>query len=275
MSRQRKRGGVTEQPGGTIVGRRRFRGVDGTVAAGLLAVSAVGWWWSVRMSTDMVLPGDTGPGDLMGETAMSHSLSFEAFLVAWLAMMAAMMLPAIAPVLSLYRQAAARRRVAPVPFFAVAYLVVWGALAVPAYVAWRGLQDPLANGATWAARLAGVVLLAAAGWQLTPLKSVCLRHCRSPLSFFLRYGAAAMRPRGAFRMGATHGAFCVGCCWALMAVLVAVGTMNLGWMALLAGLIFLEKNAAFGARAALVAVPAFTAAGIALLIHPPLLGSLT
>ena len=176
----------------------------------------------------------------MGQVTMSHSLSFEGFLVAWLAMMAAMIFPAIAPVLSLYRQAAARGRVAPVPFFAVAYLVVWAVLAVPAYIAWRALQDPLANGATWAARLAGVVLLAAAGWQVTPLKSVCLRHCRSPLSFFLRYGGAARRPRGAFRMGAAHGAFCVGCCWVLMAILVAMGTMNLGWMAVLAGLIFLE-----------------------------------
>ncbi len=266
---------MTEQAGGTIVDHPRFGGVDRMVAAGLLAVSAVGWSWSVRMSTDVTPAGDAGGGDPMGAMAMSHSLSFEAFLVAWLAMMAAMMFPAIAPVLSLYRQAAARRRVAPVPFFAVAYLVVWGTLAVPAYVAWRGLQGPLANGATWAARLAGVVLLAAAVWQLTPLKSVCLRHCRSPLSFFLRYGGAATRPRGAFRMGATHGAFCVGCCWALMAVLVAVGTMNLGWMALLAGLIFLEKNAAAGERVALVAAPAFAAVGIALLIHPPLLGSLT
>lgn len=207
--------------------------------------------------------------------AMAHSLAFGGFLVAWLAMMAAMMVPAIAPVLSLYRQAAARRRVAPVPFFAAGYLIVWAVPAVPAYFAWRALQDPLANGETWAAFLAGVVLLAAAGWQLTPLKSACLRHCRSPLSFFLRYGGAAGRPRGAFQMGAAHGAFCIGCCWVLMAVLVAIGTMNLGWMAVLAGLIFLEKNASAGERVTLVAVLAFAAAGFALLIHPPLLALLT
>ena len=76
-------------------------------------------------------------------------------------------------------------------------------------------------------------------------------------------------------MGAAHGVFCVGCCWTLMAILVAMGTMNLGWMAVLAGLIFLEKNAAAGERVALVAVPALAAAGFALLIHPPLLASLT
>jgi len=266
---------VTEETREIISGHRGFRGGDSRIAAGFLAVSAVGWWWSLRMSTDLSPAGDAGGDDPIGAMAMSHPLSFEAFLVSWLAMMAAMMFPAIAPVLSLYRQAAARGRVAPVPFFAVAYLVVWGVLAAPAYIAWRGLQAPLADGATSVARLAGVVLLVAAAWQLTPLKTACLRHCRSPLSFFLRYGGAARRRRGAFRMGAAHGAVCVGCCWALMAVLVAVGTMNIGWMALLAGLIFLEKNAAVGERIALVAAPAFAAAGVSLLIHPPLLGSLT
>jgi predicted metal-binding membrane protein len=119
------------------------------------------------------------------------------------------------------------------------------------------------------------VLLAAAVWQLTPLKSVCLRHCRSPLSFFLRHGRAAARPLGALQMGAAHGAFCVGCCWALMAILVAMGTMNLGWMALLAGLIFVEKNATVGERVALVAAAAFVTVGTVLLAAPRLLTALT
>jgi predicted metal-binding membrane protein len=122
--------------------------VDGAVAAGVVAVAAAGWWWSVRMSTAMTSAGDPEMGPRMGETAIWHTLAFGGFLVAWLAMMAAMMFPAIAPVLSLYRRAAVRRRVVPVPFFAAGYLIVWGACTVPAYAAWRALQDPLANGAT-------------------------------------------------------------------------------------------------------------------------------
>ncbi len=266
---------MSEQSEGAVVDRRRFDPVDRGVVAGLLALAAVGWWWSVQMSGEMMSAGDARPVESPMNEMTMHSLSFGVFVVAWTAMMAAMMFPAIAPVLSLYRQAATRGRVAPVPFFAVAYLAVWSVLAVPVYFAWRALQEPLVNEEVWAARVAGVVLLAAAAWQLTTFKSECLRHCRSPLSFFLRYGGAAARPRGAFRMGAAHAAFCVGCCWALMAILVAMGTMNLAWMAVVAGLIFLEKNAAVGERVALGAAPAFAAAGVALLFHPPLLDWLT
>src|SRR5207344_547461 len=87
--------------------------------------------------------------------------------------------------------------------------------------------------------LAGGILLTAAVYQLTPLKDVCLRHCRSPLSFLMTY----WRPGrlGALRMGVIHGGWCVGCCWALMAALFALGVMSIGWMALIAGLIALEK----------------------------------
>ncbi|MGQ0520056.1 MAG: DUF2182 domain-containing protein [Actinomycetota bacterium] len=214
-------------------------------------------------------------GMSMPDAAVHHSLSFAGFVVAWVAMMTAMMFPAISPVVRLYSLAAARRRVAPLPFFVSAYLAVWSALAVPAYVAWRSLDAPIAAGAAWAGRLAGGVLVAAAMWQLTPLKSVCLRHCRSPLTFFMQYGGGAAHRLGAFRMGAAHGLFCVGCCWLLMAVLVAMGTMNLVWMAVLAGLIFLEKNAPAGERIATMGAGGFALLGTALLINPGLLTSIT
>lgn len=240
------------------------------VPAALLLVAALCWWWSVRMAADK-----TGMDGTMAGMTMGQMLSFGGFIAAWLVMMAAMMLPAIWPVLRLYALAAASGRVAPLPFFVAAYLAVWTLPAIPAYAAWLRLEMPIADGEPWAGRLAGAVLLAAAIWQLTPLKTLCLRHCRSPLSFFLQYGGGAARPVGAFRMGAAHGLFCLGCCWVLMAVLVAVGTMNLAVMIVLSVLIFLEKNAPNGERIAVLGAVIFALSGVALLLYPGLLTSLT
>lgn len=260
--------------GGGLRGRRARLGIP----AVLVVLAAVGWWWSVRMAGEMSGMASSGmdPMGHMPATSMAgHSVAFAAFVVAWVAMMAAMMFPAISPVVRMYALAAARGRVAPLPFFVAAYLVVWGLLGVPAYAAWRALEEPLADGATSASRLAAMVLFAAAAWQLTPLKSVCLRHCRSPLSFFMEHGGNARKRLGAFRMGAAHGLFCLGCCWVLMAVLVAMGTMSLAWMAVLAGLIFFEKNAAWGERLATIAAGAFAVLGTGLLLYPQWISSLT
>ena len=185
------------------------------VPAVLLALATVGWWWSVRMASDMQGSG-TGMAR-MGSMSGDDVMSLGAFLVAWLAMMSAMMFPAISPVVRLYGRAAAAGRVAPLPAFVAGYIAVWTALGLPGYLGWRALMEPIAEGRAWAGRLAGVVLVVAAVWQVTPLKSVCLRHCRSPMSFFLRFGRSATRPIGALRMGARHGLYCLGCCWALMA----------------------------------------------------------
>lgn len=262
--------------GSTVAGRRDALGIAVLVPAALLAAAAVGWWWSARMVDDMSGGAtDMGLGD-MGMGAMGDdALSLGAFVVAWAAMMTAMMFPAITPVVRLYGRAAAMGRVAPLPFFVAGYLVVWTAMGFPAYAAWRALMDPIAEAEPWAGRLAGGVLLLAAIWQLTPLKSVCLRHCRSPMSVFLRAGASVTRPAGALRLGSTHGLFCLGCCWALMAVLVSVGTMNLAWMAALALLILVEKNAPAGETVARFAALAFVALGVALLARPETLSTLT
>lgn len=246
------------------------------VPAALLALAGVGWWWSVVMAEDMSGASmDDGIG--MGMSAMDghQMLSLGGFVVAWLAMMTAMMFPAIVPVVKLYARAAGAGRVAPMPFFVSGYLAVWGAMSLPAYLAWRSLMEPLDEGQVWAGRLAGAVLVAAAVWQLTPLKSMCLRHCRSPMSFFMRFGAAVSKPAGALRLGATHAAYCVGCCWALMAVLVAVGTMNLAWMLALSALIFVEKNARSGERWAMGAAMAFMLLGVLLLVEPSTIDTFT
>lgn len=256
-------------------GTPRFAGfgISLFTPAALLTLAAVGWWWSARMAGDMTMGAAPSMG--MDGAAGEYVVTVGAFLVAWLAMMTAMMFPALTPVVKLYGRAAAAGRVAPLPFFVAGYIAVWASIGLPAYVVWRASMDPIADGHPWAGRSAGMVLLAAAVWQLTPLKSVCLRHCRSPISFFLRFGAKVTRPPGALRMGATHGLFCLGCCWALMAVLVALGTMNLAWMVGLAALVLVEKNAPAGERVAQLAAVAFIGLGVAMLIRPETLTILT
>src|SRR4051812_11755225 len=149
------------------------------VPAALIGLAAVGWWWSGRVHAQMngermaPMPMDSTSGDMtdgaMG--AMAGPMSFAAFVVAWVAMMAAMMLPAILPVVMLYARAAGRGAVAPLPFFVGGYLALWTTLAIPAYLAWRALEMPLADGRAWAGRVAGATLLVAAVWQVSPLKS--------------------------------------------------------------------------------------------------------
>jgi predicted metal-binding membrane protein len=251
----------------------RMRGDGAAVTLGvplaLMLLALAGWWWSVRMA------GDAGGDGMGGMDAMEASMSLGAFVVAWVAMMAAMMLPAVLPVVRLYARAAALGRVAPTAFFALGYLPVWASMAAPAYVAWRALEDPLAAGRPWVARVAAATFLAAALWQLTPLKSACLRHCRSPLGFFMRFGGKAGRPLGAVRMGATHGAFCFGCCWAIFAVLVVLGTMNLAWMVALTAVIVLEKSAPHGERISVAAGAALALVGALLLVDTSILMDLT
>jgi predicted metal-binding membrane protein len=256
----------TLRPAGPI--RRDRAAATFGIPAVLLALAVAGWWWSVRMAQD----AGSGAG---GMTGMQAGVSAGAFVVAWIAMMAAMMLPAVLPVVKLYARAAARGRAAPTGFFVLGYLAVWAAMAAPAYFAWRALDDPLTMGRPWVARVAGATFLAAAVWQLTPLKTVCLRHCRSPLGFFLRFGGKIRRPLGAARMGAAHGTFCLGCCWAIFAVLVALGTMNLAWMVGLTVVIVLERNSRHGHAVSIAAGAAFAVMGVLLLADTSILMSLT
>ena len=163
------------------------------------------------------------------------------FVTEWTVMMTAMMLPSALPMIALY--GATRRRAddratpgVPVAVFTLVYLVVWALTGIPAYFA-NVLLEHLA-----AERLAygvAVVLLAAGLYQLSPLKQVCLRACRSPIGFLLGHWRAGRR--GALRLGAAHAAYCVGCCWALMLVLVAAGAMGLPWVLLIAAVVAAEK----------------------------------
>jgi predicted metal-binding membrane protein len=236
---------------------RRVRQPNGDrlLVAGLLAVAAVCWWLTLdsSMGMDALLP---------------------AFLLAWLVMMAAMMLPAVMPAVRLYAAASARTA-APTPFFLTGYLLVWTAVGVPAYLAWRAISPAVMHGEVWTGRFAGAALLVAAVHQMSPLKDACLLRCRTPLGMFLRARGNLRNPLTAVRLGAGHAAYCVGCCWAFMLVLVSVGVMQPLWMAGLAALIFAEKALPFGEHVVRPAATLLAAGGLLLLVAPHLLSTVT
>ena len=222
----------------------------------VLLVAAAAWTFTI----------DMGSG--------SMGMSAAAFVGSWIVMMVAMMLPAVAPVVALYANAARRGLVAAVPVFVAGYLAVWALSAVPAYAVAQAVNDPLMAGRPWVGRLAGATLLAAAVYQLTPLKAVCLRHCRSPMSFFMARTKSLRSNRAAISAGAGHGLYCLGCCWALMAVLVVLGGMQLGWALALAAIVTLEKLAPWGVAVGRAAAVTGAGLGVALLISPGLLAHL-
>jgi len=233
----------------------------------LLALSGIGWWSSISTARDAM--------PMMGMGGAMVAMSLTAFLIAWVAMMAAMMLPSILPVVLLYERAADRGTVAPVPFFLAGYAVVWSVVGLPAYFIWRQLNQPLSQATPTAGRIAGTVLIGAAVYQITPLKSVCLRHCRSPMNFFMQHAKNLRHRTGALVLGSRHGLYCLGCCWMLMAVLVAFGTMQIGWMVGVAVVIFLERVTPFGEKIAQIVGVAFLSLGVWLLVAPTTVGIFT
>jgi predicted metal-binding membrane protein len=204
----------------------------------------------------------------------SMGMGVTAFVSAWVVMMAAMMLPAVAPVVALYGVAARRRLVAAVPYFVSGYLLVWASSAVPAYAVARAVNAPLMHGEHWMQRIVGGTILAAGLFELTPLKAICLRHCRTPLSFFLGRSGSLRRAPAALRAGVSHGVYCLGCCWALMAVLVVLGGMQLAWAIALAVVITVEKLAPRAVVLVRASAAAAVALGAAILAMPTIVGHL-
>jgi predicted metal-binding membrane protein len=129
------------------------------------------------------------------------------------------------------------------------YLGMWALFGVAALLADAGLHRAV-EGSAWLAarpeRVSGALLLGAGLFQFSPLKYSCLRQCRSPVAFVIQHWRGTSRALRALRVGALHGIYCVGCCWALMLVMFAVGGANLGWMLALAALMFVEKAVAWG-----------------------------
>lgn len=199
----------------------------------------------------------------MGVGPGTMGLSLGGFLVVWVVMMAAMMFPSVAPmaivwIRSVEARPTTRERAAGVASFLGGYLLAWTGFGIAVYVLLLG-AGRLAEDAPDVARWTGAAIFAVAGvYQLTPLKRACLRHCRTPVGSLFHY-ASYTGPARDLRVGLHHGSYCVGCCWGLMVVLVAVGAMNVPAMVALAGVILIEKVWRHG--------PAFSrAVGIGLLV---------
>jgi predicted metal-binding membrane protein len=206
-----------------------------SLIASLFALSGVAWWWTVERMRGM----DGGPGAELGTLGW--------FLGVWVVMMAAMMFPSVSPTVALYARLSRRRSPLAPLVFASGYLLTWAATGLLAFgisASGHGLLDGELSWGGAGRFVAGGTLLAAAAYELTPFKDMCLGKCRSPLGFLIgtwRDGLA-----GAAKMGARHGAWCVGCCWALMAALFALGVMSIAWMAFVAALIAAEKVLPWG-----------------------------
>jgi predicted metal-binding membrane protein len=233
------------------------------LVAVLFLLAGVGWWWTAGQMRGM----DNGPWTGLG--------TFGWFLGVWVDMMAAMMFPSVAPTVALYSRMCRQSRLVPAVFTA-GYLVTWAAAGVIAFavgaVATRVAGGDLAWGEGGRV-LAGTTLLVAAVYELTPLKNACLGRCRSPLGALL--GSWRDGWSGALRMGAKNGAWCVGCCWALMASLFALGVMSVTWMALVAGLIAMEKVLPWRRPATYGTALVLCVLGLLVLVAPDVVPSLT
>lgn len=216
-----------------------------------------------------------------GATAAPMSAGFQlgaliGFLIAWLVMMAAMMLPSAAPLMLLYRVAGPRARAINTLFLAAGYLIVWAAFGLPTFALQQAVMTAASAGSIVGRSLpyAVAAVLGVAGlYQFTPLKEACLRQCRSPLDFMVQrwHGGGAF---AAMRLGVEHGAYCVGCCWGFMAVLVVAGSMSLAWVTLVALLVFAEKVLPFGRRAGQVSGWLLLLVAVAIVIRPEAAGLL-
>lgn len=193
----------------------------------------------------------------------------------WSVMMVGMMIPSAAPMLLLFRNVHDKKREAGGPtlpltliFFVAGYLAVWIGFSGVASLAQWALHERAWSSARMAvagSTLAGALLMVAGVYQLTPLKRACLMRCQSPMAFLMTHWREGSS--GALRMGIRHGIYCLGCCWALMCVLFAVGIMNLAWVALLTAFILVEKFVPFGARVARVGGVILVAGGALILVR--------
>lgn len=218
-----------------------------TLVAALVSVALLAWVVSAQRMRGM----DAGPGTDLG--------GFVWFIGIWVTMMAAMMLPAVAPAVLLF---SGLRRDTPSWPFVGGYLLAWTAVGIAAYVTFRGLRELTPSYASWEERgpwVAGAALVASGLYQLTPLKTACLRHCRAPIGLLLRNGPGRA---GAARTGFAHGWYCVGCCAGLMLSLFALGVMSLVWMTAVAAAVLVEKVFPRGAIVARVIGVALVAAGV-------------
>ena len=237
----------------------RWGHVPFSVLMSLTMLTAVAWFVTIYQAFSMSMPMGIAvrggiategmAGMAMGGIA-STGLSFwngAVFVAVWTVMMAAMMLPTAAPMIFMFASAQARRgREVAVPtwIFMAGYILVWAGAGIAVYVLVQigsELATSLAPAqrSKWAPIALGATVAGAGIYQFTPIKRICLRHCRSPLAFITQHWRDGRV--GALAMGLKHGSYCFGCCWALFAVLVAAGVMSVAWMLLLTLIVLVEK----------------------------------
>jgi predicted metal-binding membrane protein len=247
----------------TALAGARVRGVP---AAVVVAVAAA---WAVAVGAELGGAAEALHHDTLLEGGPGLGPALLLFLLAWQVMIAAMMVPSSLPLVRMYAAASAGapERGRAMAAFLGAYALVWSAFGAVAFLGDAGVHALVASSAwmsshDWA--IAPSVLLLAGAFQFTPLKDACLRACRHPASFLRRHyrrGAS-----GGFWLGARHAAFCVGCCWALMLVMFAVGTASLIWMAALTALMVHEKTRPAGGRTVPLTGAVLLAAGSTLML---------
>jgi predicted metal-binding membrane protein len=230
----------------------------------LFALAGLAWWWTAGRMRGM----EQGPGTDLGTLGW--------FIGVWVVMMAAMMFPSVAPTVALYSRLTERRAPGAPLVFTAGYLLTWAATGFLAYGTFDLGHRLLGSQLSWdqAGRwVAGGALVAAALYEVTPLKNVCLAKCRSPLGFLL--GAWRSGLRGGLQMGIRHGGWCIGCCWALMVSLFALGVMSLGWMGLVAGMIAAEKTLPWARTVNLATAALLLTLGVFVLAAPDALPGFT
>jgi predicted metal-binding membrane protein len=237
------------------------------VPAPILAAVAAAWGAAVAAEASGIAGSLHHDSLLEGGPGFGPALLL--FLLSWQVMVAAMMLPSSLPMVRMFTAASAGApdRVRVQAAFLGAYAVVWSGFGLLAFVGDAALHALVASSPWMAANdwvIAPSVLMLAGAFQFTPLKDACLRACRHPASFLRRHYRRGTR--GAFSLGTRHGLFCVGCCWALMLVMFAAGTVSLIWMAALTALMVHEKTRTSGARTVPLTGVVLLAAGSTLLL---------
>jgi predicted metal-binding membrane protein len=235
-----------------------------TLLVSLTAATAIAWAFTLYPPFGMSGSMGSAMGEMEGMAmedmpvdSIATGWSFAGlaiFVIVWTMMMVAMMLPAAAPMILIFATAQARRdRHVTVPtwIFIAGYILVWAGAGLGAYLLDQAFRELLRSHAsngriTWGPLVLGITLILAGLYQFTPLKQVCLRQCRSPWGFVAQYWREGRA--GAVNMGLRHGLYCLGCCWALFAVLTSVGMMSIAWMLSLTLVVFVEKVFPFGVR---------------------------
>lgn len=235
------------------------------VVGSLIAIAGLAWAYLFSLSQNM-----SGMDDMPGMAMPSGPAPFSLTAIMWTVMMVGMMLPSALPMILLFTVVQRRQGDKPAlmtSVFAAGYLLIWGGFALAA----AALQTELGQGALLSAsltlvstRIAGMTFLLAAAYEFSPLKNRCLTQCSSPVGFITSHWRPSIA--GAFRMGLSHGAYCVGCCWALMLLLFTAGVMNLLWVAALAAIVLVQKVLPYPRLATTMAGTALAAVGLVLIV---------